>query len=96
MADYRLSPRARHDLETIWQYSFEQWGVEQANRYIDKIIAKFEAIASDPLLLPACDHIRSGNRRGVAERHMIYFRVNAKATVVIRILHSQMDANQHL
>jgi toxin ParE1/3/4 len=96
MADYRLSPRARHDLETIWEYSFEQWGLEQANRYIDKIIAKFEAIASDPLLLPACDHIRSGYRRALAERHMIYFRVNTQAIIIMRVLHSQMDANQHL
>jgi toxin ParE1/3/4 len=96
VADYKLSPRAIRDLETIWEYSFEKWGVEQANRYVDKIVAKFEVIASDPMLLPACDHIRSGYRRGLAERHMIYFRVNAKAIVIIRILHSQMDANQHL
>jgi toxin ParE1/3/4 len=96
VADYKLSPRAIRDLETIWEYSFEQWGVEQANHYIDKIIAKFEAIASDPMLLPTCDHIRRGYRRGLAERHMIYFRVNAQAIVIIRILHSQMDANQHL
>jgi toxin ParE1/3/4 len=95
MADYRLSPRARHDLEAIWEYSFKQWGLEQANRYIDKIIARFEAIASDPLLLPTCDHIRSGYRRGLAERHMIYLRVNIQDVIIIRILHSQMDANLH-
>lgn len=96
MGEYRLSPRARRDLETIWEYSFEQWGVEQANRYIDKIIAKFEVIAAGPLLLPACDHIRNGYRRGLVERHMIYFRVNAQIIVIMRILHSQMDANQNL
>lgn len=96
MADYKLSPRARRDLETIWRYSFEQWGVEQADHYIDKIVAKFDAIATNPMRLPACDHIRSGYRRGLAERHMIYFRVNAQAIVIMRILHNQMDANQHL
>jgi toxin ParE1/3/4 len=96
MANYRLSPRARHDLETIWQYSFEQWGLEQANRYIDKIIAKFEAIAVGPLLLPACDHIRSGYRRGLVERHMIYFRVDMQTIIIMRVLHSQMDASHHL
>jgi toxin ParE1/3/4 len=96
MVDYRLSPRARNDLETIWGYSFDKWGVEQANRYIDKIIAKFEAIASDPMLFPACDHIRNGYRRALAERHMIYFYENKQAIVIMRILHGQMDASQHL
>ncbi len=96
MADYRLSPRARNDLETIWTYSFEQWGIEQANRYIDKITAKFEAIASDPMLFPTCDHIRSGYRRALAERHMIYFYESRQAIVIMRILHGQMEPSQHL
>jgi toxin ParE1/3/4 len=35
MAEYRLTPAAEHDLETIWSHTRQQWGIEQANRYID-------------------------------------------------------------
>ncbi len=32
MAEYRLSPAAEQDLEQIWVYTFQHWGLEQANR----------------------------------------------------------------
>jgi plasmid stabilization system protein ParE len=35
MAEYRLSPAAERDLESIWTYTREEWGVEQAERYTD-------------------------------------------------------------
>ena len=31
MAEYRLSPAAERDLESIWKYTREEWGLEQAN-----------------------------------------------------------------
>jgi hypothetical protein len=33
MAEYRLSPAAERDLEGIWKYTREEWGLEQAERY---------------------------------------------------------------
>lgn len=35
MPEYRLTPAAEGDLEGIWLYTAEQWGVKQANHYID-------------------------------------------------------------
>jgi toxin ParE1/3/4 len=32
-AEYRLAPAAERDLENIWLYTFENWGIEQAHRY---------------------------------------------------------------
>lgn len=32
-----LSPAAEADLEHIWEYSAEQWGVKRADLYIDNI-----------------------------------------------------------
>ena len=31
MAEFRLNPAAERDLESIWTYTVQHWGVEQAN-----------------------------------------------------------------
>lgn len=96
MAEYRLTPAAEDDLEAIWTYTVQQWGVEQANRYIDFLTTAFAELAQSPKTAPACDHIRQGYRRWSVERHMIYFRVTNYGIAVVRILHDRMDAPRHL
>ena len=48
MAEYRLTPAALHDLETIWAYTHQQWGVGQADRYTDMLMAAFAELAQSP------------------------------------------------
>ena len=96
MAEYRLAPAAAGDLEDIWKYTARQWGIEQADRYVDVLIAAFHALSKTPRAAPACDHIRRGYRRQIVERHMIYFRVTDYGIAVVRILHDRMDAREHL
>jgi toxin ParE1/3/4 len=96
MAEYRLTPAAEQDLEAIWTYTAQQWGVMQADRYIDFLTAAFDVLSQSPKTAPACDHIRSGYRRQSVERHMIYFRITQYGIVVVRVLHDSMDAPRHL
>lgn len=96
MAEYRLTPAAERDLESIWIHTRQQWGGEQANRYIDSLIAVFADLAQSPKTAPACDHIRPGYRRRSVERHVIYFRATAYGIAIVRILHDRMDAPRHL
>jgi toxin ParE1/3/4 len=96
MAEYRLAPAAERDLETIWAYTRQQWGLEQANRYIDILTLAFAELARSPQMAPACDHIRPSYRRRSVERHMIYFRITDYGIAIIRILHDRMDAPRHL
>ena len=96
VAEYRLTPAAERDLETIWTHTWQQWGVEQANRYIDILTAAFAELAQSPKIAPACDHVRPGYRRRNVERHMLYFRITPYGIAVVRILHDRMDAPRHL
>ncbi|MES2017437.1 MAG: type II toxin-antitoxin system RelE/ParE family toxin [Pseudomonadota bacterium] len=96
MAEYRLTPAAEHDLETIWTHTSAQWGVEQAKRYADILTAAFVILARSPKSAPACDHIRLGYRRRRIERHMIYFRITSYGIAIMRILHARMDAPRQL
>jgi toxin ParE1/3/4 len=96
MAEYRLTPAAERDLEKIWTHTSQQWGIEQANRYIDILTMAFDEIAQSPNIAIACNHIRPGYRRLGIERHVIYIRVTVYGIAVVRILHDRMDAPRHL
>ncbi|MCO8314121.1 type II toxin-antitoxin system RelE/ParE family toxin [Pseudomonas mandelii] len=96
MAEYRLTPAAEGDLEAIWSYTAQQWGLDQANRYIDIITTAFEQLALRPKTAPACDAVRPGYRRCSVERHMIYFRITVYGIAIIRVLHDWMEAQRNL
>ena len=68
-AEYRLSPEAERDLESIWLYTLEEWGVDQANIYADALIAAFAQLAGNPQIGTPCEHIREGYRRKSVGRH---------------------------
>lgn len=96
MAEYRLSPAAERDLESIWRHTVRQWSIAQADRYMDLLTAAFAELAESPKTAPTCEHIRAGYRRWGVERHMIYFRVTDYGIAIIRVLHDRMDTLRHL
>jgi plasmid stabilization system protein ParE len=61
MAEYRLSPAAERDLESIWKYTRAERGVEQAERYTDLLAAAFQVLAESPksAMLPMARYIPS-------------------------------------
>jgi toxin ParE1/3/4 len=71
MAEFRLSPAAERDLEEIWRYTRDEWGLEQAERYIDLLTTTFEVLAESPKSASACEHVRKGYRRRGVGRHIV-------------------------
>ncbi|MEO6824623.1 MAG: type II toxin-antitoxin system RelE/ParE family toxin [Nitrosospira sp.] len=96
MAEYRLTPAAEQDLESIWVYTRQQWGMAQADQYIEILIEIFTKLANSPDIASVCDHIRSGYRRYGVARHILYFRTTDYGIVIVRILHDRMDASRHV
>ena len=96
MHEFRLTPAAERDLEEIWRYTRQKWGVEQAHRYIDVLTEAFAVLADSPQSAPACDHIRAGYRHRSIERHVVYFKIAPYGIAVVRVLHERMDAPRHL
>ena len=46
MSSYRLYPRADKQQDKIWQYTVEQWSIEQADKYIRGLHEHFVQLAS--------------------------------------------------
>ena len=94
--EYRLSPKAREDMEAVWLYSLTQWGAAQTERYIDDLIEAFVFLAQSPQAGTACEHIRTGYRKYPVIRHVVYYRETGRGIEVIRVLHDRMLAPRHL
>lgn len=95
MSLYRLTPAARHDLSRIWDYTEDQWGADQADRYIEDIRTAIERVASTPDRGQACDEIRAGYRVYPTGKHLIFYLWRDASIDIIRILHQRIDPTQH-
>ena len=93
---YRLTPRARADLEEIWLYPLETWSLEQADTYHEQIISVIEDVAADRKHGRKVDEIRHGYFRVRARSHTIFYRRAAYGVEVVRVLHERMDFGRHL
>lgn len=88
---YRLTPRALDDLGHIWRYSAETRSPDRADRYIDDLIAIFEAIAATPTLARERSEFSPPVRIHVHESHLIVYTAAAGQVVVLRLLGGRQD-----
>lgn len=94
---YLLSPAAQADLEQIWDYTHEQWGINQADEYLREIQYATVRAAANPRIGRTCDEIRLGYRKLSVGSHTLFYRLTAADVVdVIRVLHRRMDTDSHL
>ena len=94
-ADYRLTPKAREDMEAVWLYSLSKWGIQQTDRYIDDLTAAFTFLTNTPKAGTACDNIRQGYRRYPVFRHIVYYRETVYGIEIMRVLHDRMLPTRH-
>ncbi len=96
MADYRLRPKARADIDDIWSYSYRTWGTQQARRYVAVLRDVCTELATDPALGRSRDDLHEGLRVYPAGRHLIFYLTADRGIDVVRILHERMDIARHL
>ena len=92
---YRLSRKADADLERLYEWGIDRFGLPQADSYYDTLLARFEEIAQGPLLWQSVDHIRAGYRRSVCGVHSIYYKIADDGVLIVRIL-GREDAEKAL
>jgi len=90
-----FSPAAETDIDGIWNYSADNWGPEQADRYTDEIRDACEALAVGRRNGRTLD-VRPGYLKLSTGSHMIYFRDSGDRLEIIRILHGSQDVERHL
>lgn len=93
---YRLAPQAASDIDEIWDYTCDRWGVDQADLYVGQIRDTVTRVAREPGLDRPCDDIRQGYFRATVQSHIIFYRRAGDDIEIIRVLHGRMDFRRHL
>lgn len=95
---YKISRQALIDIEEIWLYTFENWSIEQADRYYKLLINEIKYIANNPLSGKDYSFVREGYFRSKVKSHFIFYKINQQEKIVeiIRILHEMMDVDSHI
>lgn len=92
---YRLYPKAVEDLESIYSYSLQEFGIQRTEDYILALEASFQHLANDPMISRKCDYVRQDLRAFSVGSHVIFFKITAYGIAILRILHQSMDFNRH-
>jgi toxin ParE1/3/4 len=73
MRRVEFTPKARRDLEEIWEYSLERFGLDKAEAYLRDIQRAVMTVTEDPRRGLGCDQIRPGYRRFSVGSHVLFF-----------------------
>lgn len=95
MRNFDLTVAAEEDLRAIWRHTYETWGVEQADRCSDLIVACCEGIARGDALTNPAGGLSGEVRVHRCEQHYIFFLPGARPAI-LAILHGQMDLLRRL
>jgi toxin ParE1/3/4 len=97
MAKFLLTNKAVEDLSQIWDYTYEVWTENQADKYYESLIEACQEISDNPSIGKSYYEIKSeifGFRIG---KHIIFYMIiNQNEIEVVRILHEAMDLKNRL
>jgi len=96
MSQLRLTPKARADLDAIWDYTVKHWGVEQTEAYLLSLGETMKLLANQPGFGRNIDDIREGCSKFPAASHILIFSSQTDIVEIVRILHKSMDVEKHL
>ncbi|MFL1781438.1 Type II toxin-antitoxin system RelE/ParE family toxin [Candidatus Hepatincolaceae symbiont of Richtersius coronifer] len=92
-----ISQSAKRDLEGIWNYTYDTFGVKQANKYYLELEEGFTTLSMHPHIGISCDYIEIGYRKYFINNHVIFYRIQEVDTIkIIRVLNKNMDVESHL
>lgn len=97
MAEYRLTNEAVEDLAKIWNYTYEVWSENQADKYYEMLISNCQEIADNPDLGKIYGGITQNLLGLKTNRHIIFYRtLNENYIEITRILHERMDLKKRI
>lgn len=96
MRRLRLTPQARNDLDGIWEYSVNQWSVDQAEAYLRTLNSTLQLLTEQPALGRNIDDICEGYLKFPAASHLVIYRIKPDCIEIMRILHKSSDVVRHV
>ena len=92
MDAYLLTAEADADLDNIFDYTSEQWGLDQAHQYLLKIEECVVQMVNGNARIKDVSDIVPGMRRMLCQHHYIFcLPREGKPALIVAILHERMD-----
>lgn len=88
---YTLSKPADQDLEHIFDYTEEEFGIDQALNYLNDLEILFDQLVINPELGRERNKIKPGLRSIPKTSHVIFYRIMPNNIRIIRVLHGSRD-----
>lgn len=97
MNKVQLTSKAIEDLDSIWNFTKNNWSQEQADKYFNNLLDEIDNIPQNLGKCKSYNHIVAGFKALKCQSHNIFFIVNINHDIdVRRILHKNMDFKSRL
>lgn len=93
---FYIHEKANEDLNNIFIYSAEAFGIERAEKYIDDLVSAFQALANNYKQGRDCSHVYPDLYAFNVVSHVIYYESIKEGVSIYRVLHKSMDYQKHL
>ena len=91
MAEIVLTPEAEEDLKRIYEYTYVNWGEQQANEYQDDLFQGMLILLDNREIGVEYKHTPGGYRIFKVKKHLVFYRNEQEKVIVVRILHERMN-----
>ncbi|MDD2634106.1 MAG: type II toxin-antitoxin system RelE/ParE family toxin [Bacteroidales bacterium] len=92
-----LTNKTVEDLSSIWDYTFDKWSEQQADKYYRMLLSNCQEIADNPNLGKSYSGIKKELFGLKENRHIIFYRkITNKPIEITRILHGRMDLKRRV
>lgn len=92
---YEIALPADEDLEEIFVYSEEEFGRDQAIKYLTELDDVFEQLVRNPELGRERNEIKKGLRSLLKGSHIVFYRIRSDHIRIVRVLHGSRDLPRH-
>jgi plasmid stabilization system protein ParE len=92
MADYELAPEVESDLEGVFDYTIDRWGIDQSYRYKGKLAAHFRRIGQGKAITRTFLNRSPVLQVSRCEHHYVFHIIREnKPHLIVAVLHESMD-----
>ena len=92
MPKFHLTNKAVEDLSKIWEYTFEVWSQDQADRYYYDLLSDCQTLAENQFAGRNYIEIKKEIFGFKSGQHIIFYNITNEYEIeIIRFLHSKMD-----
>ncbi len=86
-----LTPEAEKDLEKIYLYTLNSFGLLQAEKYQDDLYFSFQQILKHNYVGEQYLHSKVAYRKLHFNKHLIFYKIVDNDCIIVRILHERMN-----